>query len=125
MALDRSLDDEEFSAGIALLVRAWEENLRQAEPNRQRVFSDYQLLSDAGLRLTQMLRSARRDDAAISALRTLADKVSACLAFATVPPQRTAALKRHLFSGRSRGCRSGPAPLEVEIMESLDARGQN
>lgn len=124
MALLRSLGDEEFSTDLARLVQAWEENLAQAEPNRQRLFSDYRLLSDAGLRLTRKLRSAQPDDAALDELRILADRISACLAFATIPQDRAAALKRHLFSGRSRGCRSGPAPLEVEIMESLDARAQ-
>lgn len=119
-----SIGDEEFSAGIARLVQAWEENLVHAEPNRQRVFSDYQLLSDAALLLARRLRTAQREDTMLGELRILAERVSACLAFATVPQDRAVALKRYLFSGRSHGCRSGPAPLEVEIMESLDARAQ-
>ena len=124
MALLSALDDEEFSTGTARLVQAWEENLVRAEPNRQRLFSDYQALSDAGQRLARRLRSAPPDDAALAELRLLAERVSACLAFATLPRERAAPTKRHLFSGRSRGCRGGPAPLELEIMERLDARAQ-
>lgn len=114
------LCDEEFTARIVALVQDWEENLTLEEPNRQRVFSHYQLLSDASLQLTRWQRSG----VASGELGILADRVSACLAFASVVPSRAAALKRHIFSGRSRGCRGGPAPLELEIMESLEARAQ-
>jgi hypothetical protein len=110
MALLQPLGDEEFSARIARLVQAWEENLVQAEPNRQRVFSDYQLLSDAGLLLTRRLRSAQHDDAALGELGILAERVSACLAFATVPQDRAAALTQKCDVSNHSVFRENPSP---------------
>lgn len=66
----RSPGEKEFQVRTAALVKAWE-NLAVAEPNRQRVFSDYQALNDAGLHLARWRRSPQRSDAEFAELHAL------------------------------------------------------
>jgi hypothetical protein len=114
--------DPTFTAQTAALAVAWEENLARAEPVRQRIYSDYQRLIEAREQLDQWLRSGALESAQRSALRSLEERVSACLAFASIRPEKVATIRKLLSSDRSRGCHSSLSALERELLESLTER---
>lgn len=118
----RPLDYEAIQGETQDLLAAWTRNLALAEPNRQRVFRDYQKLTDARARLEAWLREKDLAPERRDGMRMLAADVSACLGFVQVAPVDVARLRRQLFAGRSRGCHGGPTVLERELLQSLMER---
>lgn len=114
--------DADFQAQTAALIAAWVENLAREEPSAQRVFADYARLEDAQARIAAWLRAPATAPAPPAELRALAQRLYACLDFATVERQRAARLRRSLFARRSRGCHAGQSALEAAILAALTAR---